>query len=199
MITINGNPEHLVRPDGVYRTSVIQPTGSGYQPYPNAYAIAQRFAASDHLSGPGLGFWAKLKARFAGRATAKAVQAIVSAAMRAQAQPAPITSNASIPSAPGNSLPPSTSAPMYPGQSPDATQMSAMALYISSGFHPSFVPQVVEGRQEAAARVTAGTRITGVPAALALRVENYAQGRVGQAAWQAAAGRFYAMNKSRIG
>lgn len=198
MITIHGDEGHLIRPDGVYRTSVIRSTGNGYQPYQNAQAVAQRFAASDQLRDAPLSAWQKFRIWLASRGTGKATAAIYAAANQSPAQPAPLTSNALVPATPGASLPPSTAAPQYSGQSPDATQMAAMGTYISSGFHPSYLPGVVENKQQAGARVTAGTRVTEMPAELASLVEDYASGRVGQAAFKAAVQRFYAMNKTRI-
>lgn len=189
MLNIHGDEAHTLRPDGVMKTGVVRST-RGFSPSANAYAVGQRFAQADQLAGP-RDWWARLKAWARKRPG-------MTAAPAAAAAPDAIQSNALLPASPGASLPPSTAAPGYPGQSPHATQMAAMATFVMSGFHPSFVPGVVRGRQEAAAQVTAGTRVTMKPAMLAYGATRYADGRVGQAAWQAAVQRFYAMNRSRI-
>lgn len=198
MITIKGGTQIAgsgdIRPDAVYKTGVVRATGDGFNPGADARAVTHRFSQADQLRGVGSG-WARFKAwmrtRYAQRRAA--------AAAAAAPEPAPnaIVTDTGVPNSPGASLPPSTASPSYPGQSPDATQMSAMGLYISSGFHPSFVPSVVNGKAERAAQLD--PRLAGKPAMLAYRATNYAGGRVGEAAWQAAVHRFYAMNKSRIG
>lgn len=198
MITIKGGTASAagqIRPDGVYKTGVIRATGDGFRPDADAYAVTQRFSQADQLRGVGSG-WARFKSWVK---TSYAQRKAAAAAAAAAAAPAPnaIVTDTGVPNSPGASLPPSTASPSYPGQSPDATQMSAMGLYISSGFHPSFVPSVVQGAAEKAAQLN--PHLASKPAMLAMRARQYAQGRVGQAAWQAAVHRFYAMNKSRIG
>jgi len=187
MIIIHGDEQHAIRPDGVMRTGVVRATGS-FSPSANAYAVTQRFAASGHLGAARPSMWARLKFWLKSRPAPRGGRAI--------APMTPVVSNAEFPSAPGNSLPASTAAPGYSGQSPDARQFSAMATYITSGFHPSLVPSVVEGPEQAAARLAPHKGAH--PAALAAGVMHYAGDRVGQAAWQAAVRRFYAANKARI-
>jgi hypothetical protein len=196
MITIKGGTMSAgdIRPDGIYKTGVIRATGHGYAPSADAYAVTERFSQADQLRGMRSG-WARFKLWM--RTSAMQRKAMQAGAAAPASAPNAIATNPSAPNSPGASLPPSTASPSYPGQSPDATQMSAMGLYISSGFHPSFVPSVVMGKAEKAAKLD--PRLAGRPAMLAYQATNYADGRVGQAAWQSAVRRFYAMNKSRIG
>ena len=182
-----------IRPDRIARTGVVRATGS-YSPNAEAYATAKRFAASGVMAGARLSGWERFKLWLRTNASGADTKAIYAAA--ASGQPVSVALDPSAPAVPGASLPPSTAAPAYSGQSPDATQMSAMGLYITSGFHPSFIPSVVQGKAERAAALD--PRLTDRPSALA-RIAVADDGRVGQAAWQAAARRFYAMNKSRIG
>lgn len=49
----HGPEMHYIRPDGVYITSVLQPTvGAGFNPVPDTMAIAARFVAPTGLAGP---------------------------------------------------------------------------------------------------------------------------------------------------
>ncbi len=186
-----------IRPDRVVRTGVVVPTGNGYSPDANAYAVAQKFASSDQLRGAG-SMWSRFKTWMRTSYAQRQAAAVYAAA--AATPPNAIVTDTGVPNAPGNTLPPSTASPSYPGQSPDATQMAAMGTYITSGFHPGFVPGVVRGKQEAAHDLFGNNGITQEPMRLAVMASAAVNGggRAVEAGITAAQHRFYAMNKSRI-
>jgi hypothetical protein len=97
----HGGEAHVMRPDGVMRSSIIRPF-VGYNPQADVQAVAQAFTTGGPLAtqlaglgapGPIATWWANVKARFAMRKVEKAVEK--AAIIAASSSPGPETVTAS--------------------------------------------------------------------------------------------------------
>lgn len=222
MLTINGQTEllngvdqhgePLVRPDGVYKTGVVQPTAT-YRPITDSREVARQFTlagAADMavqgrqlqllgLHGTNLGLWARIKFWWAGISTAGRAAKIVQAAVNARAEAQGVSKSQARAQLFAYGLPDMHSADGYPGGAPTGAQTSQEAFAAEAIVNASSSKQYSSPRTQSAGQ--AGMQIApgliSQPARLA--AQGGPQGRVGAVAAQTAIARFFAANKGREG
>lgn len=197
----HGAEMHFVRPDGVYRTSVLQAI-PGYQPVSNAYEVSTRFTAAPYfattLAGPSP-FWEKVKMRWAmmkaqwqaNRVPGMTMQVAAMAQPTVQAAPqSPITAGL-LPN-----VGPSSPESVKYGIGPANEMMANVGMRITAGLVQTgddALPPQVAVPQLTAAQTIAPEAAMNVRQ-LARMVQNGVPGFVGQSAYQAAMERW---NKQR--
>jgi len=226
MLTINGQTEllngvdphgetsHLVRPDGVYRTSVLQPTAN-YRPIIDSQAVAREFTLAGAMASQGrelqllglhgthLSFWARLKFWWAGITTQKQAADIVKAAINARAEatgmPRGQVRKEMRATLFATGLPDMNSADGYPGGAPTgaerAQEVFAAEFITNQSGTKQYHSVPTQSSSRAAMQIAPG--LISQPARLA--AERGPAGRVGQVAAQTAIARFFAANRGREG
>lgn len=158
----HGAEMHFVRPDAVYRTSVLQAI-PGYQPVSNAHQVAARFTAAPYFAttlqglNEALPLWDRIRFRVrAWMDRMQAKQAIrQSAAVAAMAQPVRAPASQAIAALPpiGPNSPQATN---Y-GASPKETMMNAayqITAQAASAGNSVAPPSVAEPEFDAAGRIS---------------------------------------------
>lgn len=203
LITMKHGAEfHFVRPDGVYRTSVLQAI-PGYQPVSNAQGVAARFTAAPYFAttlsglrgpfGEGLTWWDQIKIRWAAfveRMRAARAQAMLKKVAATSTVPGP---NPAGPPTAVAALPPAQGDGQY-GVGPANEAMAKVGAAITAGLVRSgddALPPAVAQSQWAA-----GTRIapsyTDMVQHMAAMAERGQPPFIGQRAYQSAYNRFRA-------
>lgn len=226
MLTINGRTELLngaaedggpnytnyVRPDGVYRTGVIQPTGV-YEPSGDSRRVAAEFTLAGAaglarqgkqlqllgLHGSGIGLWERIKLWWAGVSTAGRAAAIVRAAINARAEAQGVSKTQARAQLFAYALPDMNSADGYPGGAPTGAESSQQAFaaeaIVNASSSKQYSSPATQSSNQAAMQIAPG--LISQPERLAAM--QAPGGRVGAAAIRAAIDRFFAANKGRVG
>jgi hypothetical protein len=199
----HGAELHFVRPDGVYRTSVLQAI-PGYQPVSNAMEVAARFTAAPYfataLSGLGadaLPWWQQLKIRIQAWAAQRQAKRVQSMLMRLAALAPPGSMQ---PSTPGvAALPPAQGTGGY-GQGP-TEQMANVGMQITAGIVKSGddinQPSVVAPELPTAQGIA--PNVANVPADLAAMIHGLVPNQVSSAAITSAMNRWYKLRQRQLG
>lgn len=223
MLTINGQTEllngveqhgetsHLVRPDAVYRTSVLQPT-TNYRPIHDSQLIAREFAGGMlqglrgqqlqllGLHGTNLGLWDRIKFWWTGLWTKKQAAAVVKAAITAQAAANNVTKQEAATQLFNTALPDTSITDQYPGSSPHgdnttSQEASAAEYIVNAGGTQQYQNAPTKSANQSAMQIASEM----ATAPMRLATAQLPRGHVGTAAYNTAIARFYAANKGRVG
>ncbi len=195
-ITKHGGTSHLVRPDGVYATGVVQPTGN-YQPALDSQLVAQEFADSGQLApaslnglrratllgqhgqqlqllaglrGANINFFTRIKLWLQGAASKAKAATAVRAAIAAQAAATGQTKAEAKTQLFNTAIAANYQSGDYPGSSPAGASTTAMADYgaalVAGGGAQTYNSYAPVMSAQDAAAAIA-PQITGEPAALA--------------------------------
>lgn len=196
----HGAEMHFVRPDGVYRTSVLQAI-PGYQPVSNAMEVAARFTAAPYfataLSGPGGSWWENMKIRVQAWVASRQATKIQAMLARLSAMAPPGSMQPSTPNV--AALPPAKGGGAY-GVGP-SDPMATVGMQITAGIVKSgddINPPGVMAPELPTAQGLA-PNVANVPADMAAMVHGLVPGQVSSAAITAAMNRFYRLRQRQLG
>lgn len=225
MLTINGKSQlgaathgetsHYIRPDGVYATGVVQPTG-GYRPIYDSQQVAIEFANSGALAGArnaqllgnqlqllglrgtGIPIWQRVRLWWQGFMSKRQAASIVKAAVDAQAAATGQTKQEAAVTLFNTSLPADNVADQLPGSAPNGAvqqQMvnEAMAITGNPGTWQPGANAPTQSAQQAAGEIA--YPVVALPGELTY---DGANNRMTQSGAYAAANRFYAQNRSNV-